>query len=142
MLRQNSTLALNLSVTTMDWDVFMETAGHQTTVLVKLDGRVQIAMFAFHCQGVIMGLARMLLNATVMKDGKEHTVTSPVATTAPMANASHPMNVSATMDGPERIVMSVNLWQDVLMESVRIILTLASVKRDGRDTFVTNHLAI
>ena len=142
MPRQNCILAWNPSAITMDWDVYMEIAGLQTTAHVKLDGRVPIAMFVFHCQDVIMALVQMPLNATVMKGGKEPTVTSPVATTAPMANASHPMNVSATMDGLERIAMSVNPWQDVFMAAVRIILTPVSVKMDGRDTFVTNHLAI
>ena len=138
MPRQNLILASNLSVTTMDWDVYMETVGHQTSVLVKLDGRVLIAIFVFRCQDVIMDLARMLLNATVMKDGKEHIVTFPAAITAPMANASLPMNVSAIMDGLVRRVTPANLWQDVFMAAVWIILTPVFVRVVGRDIFVTS----
>ena len=86
MPKLNLILALNQSVTTMDWDVFTETVELQTTAPVKLDGKVPIAMFVFRCQAVNMALVRMLLNATAMKGGKEHTVTSQAATTAPMDN--------------------------------------------------------
>jgi hypothetical protein len=82
--------------------------------------------------------ATMLLNVTVRRDGKEHTVTSPAAATAPMANVLHPMNVSATTDGLVRIAMSANLWQDVSMVTAWITLTPVSVRVDGRDTFVTS----
>ena len=123
----------------MDWDVCTETVGHLTTAPVKLDGRVQIAIFVFPCLDVIVVLVRMLLNAIAMKDGKEHIVTFPVATTAPTANVSLPMNVSAIMDGLVRIAMSANPWQDVSTVTVWIILTLVSVRVDGRDIFVTNH---
>jgi hypothetical protein len=86
--------------------------------------------------------ATMLLNVTARRDGKEHTVTSPAAATAPMANVLHPMNVSATTDGPVRIAMSANLWQDVSMVTAWITLTPVSVRVDGRDTFVTSLTAI
>ena len=125
----------------MDWDVCMENAGHLTSAPAKSDGRVQIAMFAFHCQDVIKALVRMRLNAIAMKGGKEHIATSRAATTAPMANVLHPMNVSAIMDGLVRIAMSANPWQDVSTVTVWIILTLAFVRVAGRDTFVTNLLA-
>ncbi len=124
----------------MAWDVCMENVGHQTTVHAKLDGRVQIAMFVFLCQDVIMAPVRMLLNATVMKDGKEHFATSLAATTVPMANASLPMNVSAIMDGPVRTVMPANPWQDVCMAGVSITLTPVFARVVGRDIFVTNLL--
>jgi hypothetical protein len=81
--------------------------------------------------------ARMPLNVTALKDGKEHTVTSPVVATAPMANVSHPMNVSAIMDGLVITAMSVNLWQDVFMVTAWIILTPVSVRVDGKDIFAT-----
>jgi hypothetical protein len=126
----------------MDLDVCTETAELQTTVPVKLVGRVPIAMFVFHCQVVTMGLVRMLLIVTVKKDGKEPTATSLAATTAPMANVLLPMNVSAITDGLVRTVMSVNPWQDVFTAGVWIILTPASVRVDGKGTFVTSHHAL
>ena len=86
-------------MTTMDLDVCMETVEHQTTVPVKWDGRVPTAIFVFHCLDVNMALARMPLNVTVMKDGKEHTVIFLAVAIVPMDNVLHPMNVSAIMDG-------------------------------------------
>ena len=120
----------------------METVGHQTTVPAKLDGKDPIAIFAFHCQDVNMAHAKMLLNATALRDGKGHTVTSPVVAIAPMANVLLPMNVSAIMDGLVITAMSVNLWQDVFMVTVWIILTPVSVRVDGRVIFVTSLTAL
>ena len=79
--------------------VSMETAEHPTTVHVRLDGRGLAVTFVYHCLGVNMELARMLLNATAMRAGKVLTVTFLAVTTALMESALLPMNVSASMDG-------------------------------------------
>ena len=126
----------------MDWDAFMETVEHQTTVPAKLDGKDRIAIFVFHCQDVNKGLVRMLSSAIVMRDGREHTATFPAAPIALTVNVSHPMNVFAIMDGLVKAVMSVNPWLDVFMDTAWIILTLVSVRVGGKDTFVTSRPAL
>jgi len=122
-------------------DVFTESAEHQISVPVRLAGRVPTVIFVSHCQDVLMDHVQMLLNATAKRDGKEHIVTFPAATTAPMDNVSLQMNVSAAMDGVVRAVMFVNPWLDVFMANVWIILILVSVILDGKDIFVTSHHA-
>ena len=119
----------------------MENAGPLTSVPVRLAGRVPIVMFVSHCLDVLMDHVQMHLNVTVMRDGREHTVTFPAATTAPMDNVSLQMNVSAAMDGLGKIVMSANLWLDVFMANVWTILIPVSVRVDGRDISVTSPLA-
>ena len=129
-------------MTTIIWDVSMESAEHQTTVLVKLDGRDLIAIFVCLCQVVIMVLATMPLNATVKLDGREHSATSPAVKTAPMDFVSHLTNVSAQMGGPVRTVMSASLVLDANMELAEIIPTPVSVKLVGRVCSVINHHAV
>ena len=119
----------------------MENAGHLTSVPVRLAGRVPIVMFVSHCQDVLMVHVQMHLNVTAMRDGREHTVTFPAATTAPMDNASLQMNVSAAMDGLVKAAMSANPWLDVFMANVWTIPILVSVRVDGRDISVTSPLA-
>ena len=115
---------------------------HQTTAPVKLDGKDPTATFVFLYQVVIMGLATMLLTATVKLAGKEHSVTSPAVKTAPMDSASHPMNVSAQMGGPVITVMLVKLALDVNMEHAVIIHSPVIVKLAGRDFYVMNLPAV
>jgi len=122
-------------------DVFTESAGHQTSVPVRLAGRVPTVMFVSHCLVVTMDHVQMHLNVTVMRAGKEHIVTFPAAKTAPMENVSLQMNVSAAMDGVVRAAMSVSQWLDVFMANVWIILILVSVTADGKDICVTSHHA-
>ena len=119
----------------------MENAEHLTSVPVRLAGRVPTVTFVSRCQDVLMVPVQMHLNVTAMRDGREHTVTFPAATTAPMDNVSLQMNVSAAMDGLVKTVMSVNPWLDVCMANVWTILILVSVRVDGRDIFATSHHA-
>jgi hypothetical protein len=88
-----------------------------------------------------MDHVQMHLNVTAMRDGREHTATFPAATTAPMANASLQMNVSAAMAGLVRAAMSVNPWLDVFMADAWTIPILVSVRKGGKDIFVTSHHA-
>ena len=119
-----------------------ESAGHQITVLVRLDGKDQTATFVFLYQVVIMALVTMPLNATVNLAGRELSVTSPPVKIAPMGSASHPMNVSAQMGGLVKIVMHAHLELDVNMELAEIIPTLVSVNKAGRDFSVINLPAV
>jgi len=116
----------------------METAEHQTTVLAKLVGKVQIVIFAFHFRDVNTALVRMPLNVTATRDGRELTATSPAVPIVPTVNVSHPMSVFAIMDGLVITAMSVNPWPDVSTDTVWIILTPVSVRAGGRDTFATS----
>lgn len=125
----------------MVWDVFMVSAGHLTSVPVRLAGKVPTVTFVSLCQVVPMDHVQMHLNVTAMRDGREHTATFPAATTAPMANASLQMNVSAAMAGLVRAAMSVNPWLDVFMADAWTIPILVSVRKDGKDIFVTSHHA-
>ena len=119
-----------------------ESAGHQITVLVRLDGKDQTATFVFLYQAVIMALATMPLNAIVKLAGKEHSVTFPAVKTAQMDSALHLINVSVPMDGLEKIVMYAHLVLDANMELAKIILTPVSAKIVGKDSSVISHHAV
>ena len=120
----------------------MESAGHQTTVHVKLDGKDLIATFVFSYQVAITVLVTTPLNVIVRMAGKEHSVISPVVKTAQMVSAPHPMNVSAQMVGLVSTVMLANLALDVNMEPVEHTPSPVSVRMAGRDLSVMNHPAV
>jgi hypothetical protein len=120
----------------------MENAVHQTTVLVKLDGKGQTATFVFLYQVVIMAPVTMLLNATAKLVGRELSVTSPAVTTAQTDSASHPMNVYAQTVGLVQTVMHAQLELDANMELVKITPTLVSVNMVGKDFSVINLHAV
>jgi hypothetical protein len=104
---------------------------------VRLAGRDPIAIFVFHCQDVITELATMLLNATVMKNGREPIVIFQAATTVPMDIAFHPMNAFATMDGKAAIVILARKWRDAFMDLAEPTHTPVSVRKVGKDIYVT-----
>ena len=120
----------------------MESAGHQTTVHVKLDGKDLIATFVFSYQVAITVLVTTPLNVIVRMAGKEHSVISPVVKTVQMVSAPHPMNVYAQMVGPVSTVMLANLALDVNMEHADHTHSHASVGMAGRDLSVMNLPAV
>ena len=119
-----------------------ENAEHPTSVPVWLAGKVLTVTFVSHYQDVNMVPALMPSNATVILDGRVHIVTSQAVETVPMATACILMNVSATMAGQVKIVITVNQWLDVFMALAWIILTLACAIAAGKVTFVTSCLVI
>ena len=122
----------------MNWDVSRVSVAHPTIVLARLAGKDPTAIFVFHCLDVSTDLAIMLLNVTVKKIGRELIVIFPAATTAQMDIAFHPMNVFVATDGREQIVMFARKWRAVFTDPVELTHTLVSVKKAGKDIFVTN----
>ena len=105
----------------------MENAEHPTSVPVRLAGKVLTVTFVSHYQDVNMVPALMPSNATVILDGRVHIVTSQAVETVPMATACILMNVSATMAGQVKIVITVNQWLDVFMALAWIIVASSGV---------------
>ena len=111
----------------------MEIAQAHSSVIVTLDGQVNIAKNAFDCLDASMDIVKQVFNANVMKDLKVWHVKKQFVRDAFMETATCQECVRAIQDGLALIVP--NAWSEALVNTVAVSIDhlSANVTVDTRE---------